>query len=100
MLAVVHKTAYNTNEGDGAALMIDRVLLLCSLLVGQTAASGGEDLKADVRRLTVTLKDDAGGKNGGKGDWSNLCAAPEGPFRQIGPVPFSAVLRAVPANWT
>jgi predicted phage terminase large subunit-like protein len=25
----------------------------------------------------------------GKGDWSNLCAAPEGPFRQIGPVPFS-----------
>jgi O-antigen ligase len=26
----------------------------------------------------------------GKGDRSNLCAAPEGPFRQIGPVPFSA----------
>ncbi|NLF09439.1 MAG: O-antigen ligase family protein, partial [Pirellulaceae bacterium] len=26
---------------------------------------------------------------GGKGDWSNLCAAPEGPFRQIRPVPFS-----------
>ena len=25
----------------------------------------------------------------GKGDWSNLCAAPEGPSRQIGPVPFS-----------
>ncbi|MCX7427735.1 MAG: protein kinase [Planctomycetia bacterium] len=26
----------------------------------------------------------------GKGDWSNLCEAPEGPSRQIGPVPFSA----------
>jgi uncharacterized protein (TIGR03032 family) len=25
----------------------------------------------------------------GKGDRSNLCEAPEGPFRQIGPVPFS-----------
>jgi hypothetical protein len=25
----------------------------------------------------------------GKGDWSNLCEAPAGPFRQIGPVPFS-----------
>ena len=25
----------------------------------------------------------------GKGDRSNLCAAPSGPFRQIGPVPFS-----------
>jgi ferredoxin len=30
------------------------------------------------------------GKEGGKGDRSNLCEAPEGPFRQIGPVPFSA----------
>ncbi len=26
---------------------------------------------------------------GGKGDRSNLCVAPSGPFRQIGPVPFS-----------
>ncbi len=25
----------------------------------------------------------------GKGDRSNLCEAPSGPFRQIGPVPFS-----------
>lgn len=31
---------------------------------------------------------------GGKGDRSNLCEAPEGPFRQIGPVPFSG--RRVP----
>ncbi len=31
-----------------------------------------------------------GGKGGGKGDRSNLCKAPEGPFRQIEPVPFSA----------
>ncbi len=28
---------------------------------------------------------------GGKGDRSNLCEAPGGPFRQIGPVPFSTV---------
>jgi len=31
---------------------------------------------------------------GGKGDRSNLCEAPSGPYRQIGPVPFSARL-----NW-
>jgi glutamyl-tRNA synthetase len=30
----------------------------------------------------------------GKGDRSNLCEAPGGPFRQIGPVPFSAELEA------
>jgi len=30
--------------------------------------------------------------SGGKGDRSNLCEAPGGPFRQIGPVPFSAQL--------
>ncbi len=40
--------------------------------------------------------DEAGGrpmsqKDAGKGDRSNLCAAPEGPCRQIGPVPFSGV---------
>ena len=35
--------------------MIDRVLLLCSLLAGQIAASGGEDLKAEVRRLVRQL---------------------------------------------
>jgi len=29
-------------------------------------------------------------KGRGKGDWSNLCEAPLGPFRKIGPVPFSA----------
>ena len=29
----------------------------------------------------------------GKGDRSNLCAAPSGPSRQIGPVPFSASFR-------
>jgi hypothetical protein len=29
-----------------------------------------------------------GAKRGEKGDRSNLCEAPEGPFRQIGPVPF------------
>ncbi len=34
----------------------------------------------------------------GKGDGSNLCEAPEGPSRQIGPVPFSALFRA-PWNW-
>ncbi len=33
--------------------------------------------------------------DGGKGDRSNLCEAPEGPFRQIGPVPFSTVERAL-----
>jgi WD40 repeat protein/serine/threonine protein kinase len=31
----------------------------------------------------------------GKGDKSNLCEAPEGPFRQIGPVPFSRPLAKV-----
>jgi len=29
----------------------------------------------------------------GKGDRSNLCEAPSGPFRQIGPVPFSSIRR-------
>jgi hypothetical protein len=29
----------------------------------------------------------------GKGDWPNLCEAPSGPFRQIGPVPSSALAR-------
>ncbi len=32
----------------------------------------------------------------GKGDRSNLCEAPEGPFRQIGPVPFSGRAGGVP----
>ena len=31
----------------------------------------------------------------GKGDRSNLCEAPEGPFRQIGPVPFSPPEEAI-----
>ena len=43
----------------------------------------GLDLAEIVRRLA------------GKGDRSNLCKAPGGPFRQIGPVPFSG---AVPAG--
>ncbi len=33
---------------------------------------------------------DAGATGSGKGDGSNLCEAPEGPSRQIGPVPLSA----------
>ena len=32
-----------------------------------------------------------GPEKAGKGDRSNLCAAPSGPFRQIGPVPFSGL---------
>ena len=46
--------------------------------------------KPDYRPATLQSKlEGEKGTGAGKGDRSNLCEAPGGPFRQIGPVPFS-----------
>ncbi len=62
-------------------------------------AEGGCATSRATRRIGIIrahLEEDAGksmhdeGGKGGKGDSPHLCEAPEGPFRQMGTVPFSA----------
>ena len=56
--------------------------------IGQSARDGAPAFRG--RRSLWRMLDHLEEIAGGKGDRSNLCEAPGGPFRQIGPVPFSA----------
>ena len=79
---------------DFAAVM-ERMRMLRAGISRHDSAARFRDLGVDVflgeGRFTGpdTLEVDARGK----GDRSKLCKAPGGPFRKIGPVPFSAALR-------
>jgi len=80
-----------------------RVLRLCARHPGDREDGGrlaAPGLPRRVRHQFRRRFDDRGGgpraalaaphgPGAGKGDRSNLCEAPSGPFRQIGPVPFS-----------
>jgi glycosyltransferase involved in cell wall biosynthesis len=71
---------------------------LCRAFIEKARQDGFEAiaLRHDTPRLLAALRELVDIlrrlRGDGKGDKSNLCEAPEGPFRQIGPVPFSAVL--------
>ena len=62
-------------------------IMLAAPLSRSGRGAGGEGGSAQVKLLDLGLAKFYAGA--GKGDRSNLCEAPGGPFRQIGPVPFS-----------
>ncbi len=75
-----------------AAAVITALVLLGQVLERRAHRRTGSALREllSLAPPTARLVEDR------KGDRSNLCQAPSGPFRQIGPVPFSALERVIP----
>jgi len=84
---------------DEAAARLVKSMYFAGLTIEQAAAVLGISVATAYRHWAYArawLQCELGGK----GDRSNLCEAPEGPSRQIGPVPFSSLFLAFPRGRT
>jgi phosphoribosylformylglycinamidine synthase subunit PurSL len=81
-IAILDNFCWGTTDRPETLGSLVRAALAChdmALALGTPFISGKDSLNNEFRPLEA-----------GKGDRSNLCEAPYGPFRQIGPVPFSS----------